>query len=104
MPHVNGRDLKPSHNTRVGCTGMLPIEVSLVLGRGRLRRQLQLLVEHLFANVLERLIDEWAVETAMHGPPADVGLESLSQPVERSPLVLPMDLLESDQALKAGGL
>ena len=73
-----------------------------MLGRGQFRRQLQLLVEHLYANVLERLVDEWVIETAMHGSQTDVGLESLPQPVERSPLVLPVDLLEPDQALKTG--
>ena len=61
---------------------MVPIEVGLVLGRGRFCRQLQLLVEHFLANVLERLVDEWVVETAMHGPQMDVGMESLPQPVE----------------------
>ena len=82
---------------------MLPIEVRLVLCRGRLRRQLQLLIEHLLANVLERLVDERVVESAMDGAQSDVGLKRFSQPVQGRPLVLPVNLLQLDQALKLGG-
>ena len=76
--------------------------MGLVLDRGRFCRQLQLLIEHLLANVLKRHVDEWVAEAAMHGPQMDARLESLPQPVERRPLVLPIDLQKSDRAPKSG--
>ena len=76
--------------------------MGLILGSGGLRGQLQLLIEDLLADVLERLVNQRVLEAASYASKADVGLQSAPRPVERGALVLRVDLLKAKQRVETG--